>query len=124
MYVVISSHALAREVLADPVPGLCISAHRVARDAYPDRSAGTAFDGAMLVRALLQEADAPFIVGDAQGTQFPLALGNGDWPPEDEEALRVCLAHRLLAAPDRRLALPTLARDRRGYARPSYIETC
>lgn len=116
---VISSHALAREVLRYPEVGLCISTFAVAVTAYPDRPAGTHFDSAMLVRALLQEAGEPFIVWPGRG-QYPLTLGDVGWSSEDEKDLRVRLANRLLAAPDRRLVLPEMAAYPR---RPSYIET-
>lgn len=120
---VLSSHALAREVLRDSEAGLCISALMVAVAAYPDRPARTRFDGPMLVRALLQEAGEPFIVEPARCSQYPLILGNGDWSSAKEEALRVRLANRLLAAPDRRLVLPENDGGPYRYLRPSYIET-
>lgn len=119
---VISSHALAREVLADPEAGLCVSAHRVARrTAPPDRFTRPRYDGSMLVRALLQEAGVPFNISSARCQRFPLVLGNGD-RYDDEEDLRMRFANRLLAAPNRRLVLPE--GDVHGrYFRPSYIET-
>lgn len=119
---VISSHALAREVLVDPGAGLCVSAHRVARRAAPpDRVTSLHLDGSMLVRALLQEAGVPFIISSARCQQFPLTLGNGDW--YGDEDLRIRLASRLLAAPNRRLVLPENGDVHGHYFRPSYIET-
>lgn len=120
---VISSHALAREVLRDPEAGLCISTLMVIEAAYPDRPARTRVDSPMLVRALLQEADEPFIVESAQRQKYPLALGDWDWYDAEKEALRIRLANRLLAAPDRRLVLPENAGVPGSYIRPSYIET-
>lgn len=124
MLVVISSHALAREALRDPDAGLCISAHRVARQAdYPDHRTRLRFDGAMLVRALLQEAGEPFSVWSARCAHFPLTLGDGTWSSADAEDFRMRLADRLLAAPDRRLVLPENCSRPYRYDRPSYIET-
>lgn len=120
---VLSSHALAREVLRDSEAGLCISALLVAGAVYPDRSAKHRFDSVMLVRALLQEAGEPFTIRFARCPQFPLVLGDGDRPPAHEEALRIRLANRLLAAPNRRLVLPENYGVSGRYLRPSYIET-
>lgn len=120
---VISSHALAREVMHDPEAGLCISALLVAVAAYPDRPVRGHFDSAMLVRALLQEADEPFTLRSVRCRHFPLTLGDGEWSSSAEEALRVRLANRLLAAPDRRLVLPENTSAYGRYLRPSYIET-
>lgn len=120
---VISSHALARGVLRDPAAGLCISTLLAAVAVYPGHPARLRLDSAMLVRALLQEAGEPFIVRLARCPQYPLILGDGDWSSADEEALRMRLASRLLAAPDRRLVLPENGGVSGRYFRPSYIET-
>ena len=119
---VISSHALAREVLRDPSPGLCISVRRAAHQvAGPGRFPRMHFDSAMLVRALLQEAGEPFSIKRTGCLLFPLSLGNGDWySVDEEEALRVRLANRLLAAPDRRLVVPKRCGE---PVIPAYIET-
>lgn len=120
---VISSHALAREVLCDPAPGLCISVNRATRQtAGHGRSPMTHFDSAMLVRALLQEAGEPFSVKWTGCPLFPLSLGDGAWCHKEEADLRVRLANRLLAAPDRRLVVPERCGPFRPF-RPSYIET-
>lgn len=120
---VISSHALARDILRDPEAGMCVLTILGAMAAYPDRPAEHRFDGPMLVRALLQETGEPFIVRLARCQKYPLILGNGDWSDSDKEALRVRLANRLLAAPDRRLVLPENDRVSGRFLRPSYIET-